>query len=204
MSETAVENARPGFFGVSVVEAIALLAFLLVLQFVYAATGFAVEVMTIFHRISYIIATALACTWTLRLHDGFSLKYIGVTIVLVAVGIVSIVVLATVDPLIVTVLALVTALLFGVVVHFTESLPNWTNTHTTLMLVVLGTTVMFIAAAPQDVGSLDSIGFGISVLPVIDGVSSRVEIVRDSVTSVVNAPLVAMGGILYVVGRFFE
>lgn len=204
MSETAVEEARPGFFGVSVVETAALLAFLLVLQFVFAASGFAVEIATIFHRISYIIATALACTWTLRLHDGFSLKFLGVTIVLVAAGIVSIVALATVDPLIVTVVAVAIAILFGIVVGFTDSLPNWTNTHTGLLLVVLGTTAMFIAAAPQDVGSLESIGFAIEVTPVVDGLDSRVEIARDGVTSTVDGVLAVVGAGFYVLGRFFE
>lgn len=204
MSNRTAANSRAAFPGVSVVEALGVLLLLLVVQFVFAASGFAVGVSTIIHRIAYIITTALACTWTLRIHDGFSLKYMGITVVLVAAGIVSIVALATAPPLIVTALALSVATLFGVVVRFTEALPNWTQTHTTLLLVVLGTTAMFIAAAPNDVGSLDGVGFGIGVSPVVDGLATHVAISRGGVTSAVNVPLSAVGAGLYVLGRLLE
>lgn len=204
MSNTAAEQTRPGFPGVSVVEALGVLAVLLVIQFAYAASGFADGVLTIVHRVGYIMTTALACTWTLRLHDGFSLKFMGVTVVLVASGIVSIVAFATAPPLAVTAAALAVAVVFGVVVRFTDALPNWTGTHTTLLLVVLGTTAMFVAAAPRDVGSLASVGFGIEVAPVVDGLATRVEVTREGVTSVVHAPLAAVGAGLYVLGRLLE
>ena len=204
MSNTAAEQTRPGFPGVSVVEALGVLAVLLVIQFAYAASGFADGVLTIVHRVGYIMTTALACTWTLRLHDGFSLKFMGVTVVLVASGIVSIVAFATAPPLAVTAAALAVAVVFGVVVRFTDALPNWTGTHTTLLLVVLGTTAMFVAAAPRDVGSLASVGFGIEVAPIVDGLSTRVEVTREGVTSVVHAPLAAVGAGLYVLGRLLE
>ncbi|WP_044956653.1 hypothetical protein [Halomicrobium katesii] len=204
MSNTATEQTRPGFPGVSVVEALGVLAVLLALQFLYAASGFADGVLTIAHRIVYIMTTALACTWTLRLHDGFSLKFMGVTVGLVAGGIVSIVAFATAPPLAVTAAAIAVPVGFGIVVRLTDALPNWTGTHTTLLLVVLGTTAMFVAAAPRDVGSLASVGFGIEIVPVTDGLSSRLEIVRDGVTSVVHAPLAAVGAGLYVLGRVFE
>lgn len=204
MSDTAIEQTRPGFPGVSVVEALGVLAVLLVIQFAYAASGFADGVLTIVHRIGYIMTTALACTWTLRLHDGFSLKFMGVTVVLVAGGIVSIVAFATAPPLAVTAAALTVAAIFGVVVRFTDALPNWTGTHTTLLLVVLGTTAMFVAAAPRDVGSLSSVGFGIEFSPVVDGLSTRVEVIRGGVTSVVHAPLAGVGAGLYVLGRLLE
>jgi len=204
MSNRTAANARGAFPGISVVEAVGVLFLLLVVQFVFAASGFAVGISTIIHRIAYIITTALACTWTLRIHDGFSLKYMGVTVVLVAVGIVSIVTLATVDSLAVTGVALAIAALFGVVVQFTQALPNWTQTHTTLLLVVLGTTAMFIAAAPHDVGALDSVGFGIDVTPVVDGLATQVAISRDGVTSTVHLPLAAVGAGLYVLGRLLE
>jgi hypothetical protein len=204
MSDTATEQTRPGFPGVSVVEALGVLAVLLVIQFAYAASGFADGVLTIVHRIGYIMTTALACTWTLRLHDGFSLKFMGVTVVLVASGIVSIVAFATAPPLAVTAAALGLAVLFGVVVRFTDALPNWTGTHTTLLLVVLGTTAMFVAATPRDVGSLASVGFAVDIVPVVDGLSTRVEVIREGVTSVVHAPLAAVGAGLYVLGRLLE
>ena len=204
MSDTATAQTRPGFPGVSVVEALGVLAVLLVIQFVYAASGFADGVLTIVHRIGYIMTTALACTWTLRLHDGFSLKFMGITVVLVAGGIVSIVAFATAPPIAVTAATVVVAVLFGAVVRFTDALPNWTRTHTTLLLVVLGTTAMFVAAAPRDVGSLGSVGFGIQIAPVVDGLSTRLAISREGVTSVVYAPLAAVGAGLYVLGRQLE
>ena len=204
MSNRTAANARTAFPGVSVVEAVGVLLLLLAVQFLFAASGFAVGVSTIAHRIAYIITTALACTWTLRIHDGFSLQYMGITVVLVAAGIVSIVTLATADPLLVMGLTLAVAVLFGSAVRFTETLPNWTGTHTTLLLVVLGTTAMFIAAAPHEVGSLDSVGFGISVAPVVDGLATQIEISRGGVTSAVNAPLAAVGAGLYVLGRLLE
>ena len=204
MSNRTAANARTAFPGVSVVEAVGVLLLLLAVQFLFAASGFAVGVSTIAHRIAYIITTALACTWTLRIHDGFSLQYMGITVVLVAAGIVSIVTLATADPLLVTGLALAVAALVGVAVRFTDALPNWTGTHTTLLLVVLGTTAMFVSAAPHDVGSLDSVGFGVAVTPVVDGLASQVAISRGGVTSTVNAPLAVVGAGLYVLGRLLE
>lgn len=204
MSNTTAEDARPGFTGVSVVEALAVLLALLALQFVYAASGFATGISTILHRISYIIATAMACTWTLRLVEGFSLKYMGITVVLVTAGIVSIVVLAAVDPLVVAVAVVAIAAAVGAVVRFTASLPNWTSTHSTLLLVVLGITAMFIAAAPRNVGSLESIGFAIDVRPVIDGLATRMEVTREGVTSALDVPLALVGAGLYVLGRLLE
>jgi hypothetical protein len=204
MSDTATAQTRPGFPGVSVVEALGVLAVLLVIQFGYAASGFADGVLTIVHRIGYIMTTALACTWTLRLHDGFSLKFMGITVVLVAGGIVSIVAFATAPPVAVTAATVAVAALVGVVVRFTDALPNWTRTHTTLFFVVLGTTAMFVAAAPRDVGALGSVGFGIEIAPVVDGLSTRLEVSREGVTSVVYAPLAAVGAGLYVLGRLLE
>jgi hypothetical protein len=204
MSNTTEVDARPGFAGVSVFEVLGVLLVLLALQFVYAASGFATGLSTILHRISYIIATTMACTWTMRLVEGFSLKYMGITVVLVAAGIVSIVALAGVDPLVVATAVVAVAAVVSVVVRFTDSLPNWTTVHTSLLFVVLGLTAMFIAAAPQDVGSLASIGFGVDVTPVVDGSATRVEVSRDGVISAVHAPLALVGAGLYVLGRTLE
>ncbi|PSP94927.1 hypothetical protein BRC91_03950 [Halobacteriales archaeon QS_4_62_28] len=205
MSKSAADKARPTFPGASVVEVAMVLALLLAFQFAFAASGYPLEVFNIVHRVLYIATAALACTWTLRLTDGFTLQNLKVTVVLVASGIVAVIVLTPVDPLLVGGFLLVVAVALLGTARWGNSLAWWTPTHTTLLLVVLGTTAMFAAAGPRAVETtISSIGFGIELTPIVDGLTTRVEIVREGATSTVYVPLVAVGAGLYLLGRLLE
>jgi hypothetical protein len=205
MSKSAADEARPTFPGASIVEVAMMLALLLAFQFAFAASGYPLEVFTIVHRVLYIATAALACTWTLRLTDGFSIQNLKVTVALVATGILAVAVLTPIEPLLVGGLLLAVATLLLGTARWGDALAWWTPTHTTLLLVVLGTTGMFAAAGPRAVATaITSIGFGIELTPVVDGLATRVEIAREGATSTVHAPLVAIGAGLYLLGRLLE
>lgn len=155
---------------------------LLALQWLVARLSLVPMVAESLHRVCYLGAAAVAAHRAMRGREDFAWRTVGVTIPLVAGGLVALVVFTDGQWLVAMVLVLAVAA--GAVLATSGNLAWWTVTHTALAFLTVGLVPIFVAIDPT------------AALQVADGSVSLGTLASD----LPRIPLYA-GGVLYVIGR---